>query len=294
MVCVRKHFTVDKDGFFGTLYEPEINFYPGKVLIVFGGSEGRFSLTCMLAEKFCDSGITALAYAYINEEGLPYEFREVPIDTLETAVKRMKKDGYRNVGLWGISMGAELALLAGALMPDLVSCVVAVSPISIATQGFGENRGIYINQCSAFGWRGKGLYYTPSKFKKYPMGIFIKKLLINHDIYMKEMYQPLIGSPDEKTVIPVEKINGPILFISGKQDTMWPSSQSAEYMMGRLKEKQFKYPYKHLSYEYGSHLMIPVQLKICGFFKAERKHKEECAAAKDDSFCKTLEFLKNW
>lgn len=64
-------------------------------------------------------GLTALALAYVMEEGLPKEFLRVPIDFLEAAAKRLHDMGYEKVGLWGISKGAELALTVGSLLPGL-------------------------------------------------------------------------------------------------------------------------------------------------------------------------------
>lgn len=68
----------------------------------------------MLAWVFQLSGLTALALAYVMEEGLPRQFFRVPIEPLEAAAKQMHGMGYEKVGLWGISKGAELALTAGS------------------------------------------------------------------------------------------------------------------------------------------------------------------------------------
>lgn len=54
------------------------------------------------------------------EEGLPKQFSAVPIDTLEAVAKRLHDMDYEKVGLWGISKGAELALVAGSFLPRLV------------------------------------------------------------------------------------------------------------------------------------------------------------------------------
>ena len=62
------------------------------------------------------------------EEGLPGRFSRVPLDYLEAAAKRLHDMGYEKVGLWGISKGAELALTAGSLLPNLVNAVIAVAP----------------------------------------------------------------------------------------------------------------------------------------------------------------------
>ena len=55
-----------------------------------------------------------MALAYVMEEGLPKQFSCIPVDLLEAAAKRLHDMGYKKVGLWGISKGAELALTAGS------------------------------------------------------------------------------------------------------------------------------------------------------------------------------------
>ena len=64
-------FRVKKDGFHGELFCPIQDTYPGKALICFSGSDGNFELTRRLAAVFQSHGLTALALAYVMEEGLP-------------------------------------------------------------------------------------------------------------------------------------------------------------------------------------------------------------------------------
>ena len=45
-----------------------------------------------------------------------------------------------------------------------------------------------------------------------------------------------------------ERINGPVLAISGKDDAMWPSSVYGDMVLERLAEHLHPYPDQHLSY----------------------------------------------
>ena len=85
-------YCVKADGFHGELFRPKKDRYPGKALICFGGSDGRFELSRMLAHVFQAQGLTALALAYVMEEGLPKQFCRVPIDPLEAAAKRLHRE----------------------------------------------------------------------------------------------------------------------------------------------------------------------------------------------------------
>ena len=55
----------------------------------------------------------------------------------------------------------------------------------------------------------------------------------------------------ERAAIPVERINGPILFVSAAQDRMWPSREMADEMMMRLKARGFAHTAEHLVVEGG-------------------------------------------
>ena len=134
-------YRVKTDGFFGELFRPAEDNYPGKALICFSGSDGGIALARMLAGVFQTRGLTTLALAYVMEEGLPQQFSAVPIDCLEAAARRLHQMGYEKVGLWGISKGAELALTAGSLLPGLVNGVVAVAPMNTVCQGFVKDKG---------------------------------------------------------------------------------------------------------------------------------------------------------
>ena len=214
-------YRVKTDGFHGELFLPTKNEYPGKALICFSGSDGKFELSRMLAKLFQARGLTAFALAYVMEEGLPRRFSHIPIDCLEAAAKRLHDMGYEKVGLWGISKGAELT--------------------------------------------------------------------------MYDLYLPLVQSPNPSAVIQAEKITGPVLLISSKMDTMWPSELAAKQIMKRLKEHHFPYFYEHLSYDYGGHMFMPVESRFTKLFKGDRgKNKEPGRQARMDSLVKTLEFVSKW
>ncbi len=87
---------------------------------------------------------------------------------------------------------------------------------------------------------------------------------------MYDLYLPLVKNPNPDAVIQVEKTAGPILLISSKMDNMWPSELAAKKIMKRLDEQKFPYLYQHLSYDYGSHLFVPMELRSTKFFKGDR------------------------
>jgi hypothetical protein len=76
-------FTVARDGFHGALYEPAVARYGDKALVVFSGSDGRFSWACALAEGYRDLGVAFLALGYWNVPGLPRDMAAIPVESVE-------------------------------------------------------------------------------------------------------------------------------------------------------------------------------------------------------------------
>lgn len=288
-------YRVETDGFFGELYLPAEDRFPGKALIAFSGSDGGLALTRALAGVFQARGLSTLALAYVGEEGLPQGFSGIPIEYVEAAAKRLHAMGYEKVGLWGISKGAELALTAGSLLPGLVNAVVAVAPMNTVCQAFVKGKGIVFLPGSCWSFRGQELPYSPYRVRKFPLGQVLRQSLRNREMGMYDLYLPLVEQPEPAAVIRVEDITGPILLISSKMDTMWPSERAAGKILERLRAHGFPYAYQHLSYDYGSHLFVPMELPSARLFRSERgKNKEPARKARMDSLEKTLSFVSQW
>ena len=72
--------------------------------------------------------------AYHGKNGLPKILKNQPVDVIENSAKYLLNNGYKQIGVWGISMGGCLALLAGSLMPELISCIVSIAPLQMVMQ----------------------------------------------------------------------------------------------------------------------------------------------------------------
>ena len=94
----------------------------------------------------------------------------------------------------------------------------------------------------------------------------------------------------QRAEIPVEKINGGILLISGKDDRVWPSSAMSDLIVSRLKENGFRYSVVNLCYEGAGHLInfpffpTPSRIELGGT-------PEGLARADAESWSKVLEFF---
>jgi dienelactone hydrolase len=61
--------------------------------------------------------------------------------------------------------------------------------------------------------------------------------------------------PDD-AAIPVERINGPILFVTGSADGVWPSAEMADAAIERLRRLVFSFPYEHARYNDAGHAIL--------------------------------------
>ena len=280
------------DGFLSALYEPSANAYPGKALILAGGSDGYFSLTKLIAEQYAGRGLTVLALAYWNQEGLPMALSRIPLEYAELAALWLRGRGYEKIAMAGISMGAEYALLCSAYFPELLSCCVAISPISISTQGIqkktAHHRKMNLLEGPVFTYREQDLPYGKLTFHK--KTILLESLKAKEPC-MLSCYRDAVENPQRDAEIPVENISGSLLLLAADRDSRWPSAESAERIVRRRAQYGLDADYCH--YAYASHLLVPWKLKSRKMFRMERNFPEKCWKSNVDAFQKTLLFLRN-
>lgn len=56
-----------------------------------------------------------------------------------------------------------------------------------------------------------------------------------------------------KATIPVERTKGPILLLSGRDDTIWPSTAMSEAVVKRLQSLDFPHAVEHFPYDRAGH-----------------------------------------
>jgi dienelactone hydrolase len=102
--------------------------------------------------------------------------------------------------------------------------------------------------------------------------------------------------------IPVEKIHGPVLLISGKDDGVWQSTPMGNAIVDRLKRNHFEFPYQHLAYDHAGHALArpytittninSLRHPLTGNLMRMGGTPEGTAHARDDAWRQTLEFVK--
>jgi dienelactone hydrolase len=102
--------------------------------------------------------------------------------------------------------------------------------------------------------------------------------------------------------IPVERIHGALLLISGRDDGIWPSTPMADRVMSRLRQHRFPYAYEHHSYDSAGHAIsrryFPTpdvgdarRHPVTGRMVVAGGTPEGTALASEDSWQRVLAFL---
>ncbi len=274
---------VRNTGVVGRLFLPESKEKLPAVIVV-GGSEGGYDSAAFRAMLIASHGYAALAVAYFRAEGLPNELVAIPVETIGRACdylsNRAEIDGGR-IGVVGSSRGAELALLAATAIPT-IKAVVAYSPSnsSWAALAPGPQRA---------GWT---LNSEPLPFVPNPPTELVSGFKQMSSAPTPNL-QGLILSYShavERASIPVEKINGAILLLAGKDDKVWPSSAMADLVIARLKEDRFRHLAEQMSFDDAGHLInfpflpTPSRVELGGT-------PEGLARADAESWKRVLEFI---
>jgi dienelactone hydrolase len=181
------------DGFVGRFLSEPVGDVPRPAVLVIGGSEG--GMDTFLAAMLAARGYPALAVAYFGEPGLPPALSAIPLEYFEGALRWLAAqpgvDATRIV-VYGGSRGSEAAELLGVHDADQVHGVIAGSPSTVA--------GCSLPACEGPAWTLGGV---PVPFTR--------------------TWDDPAASDNPSAVIPVEKIDGPVLLVCGEADTVWSS-----------------------------------------------------------------------
>ncbi len=286
---------VREAGLAGTLFRPAgAGAYPG--VLVVGGSGGglREGQAALLASH----GYVALALAYFAYEDLPPRLERIPLEYFERALRwmlaRADVRGER-VAVMGASRGGELALLLGAKFAE-VGAVIAYAPSGVVWGAVGSD-------APAWTYHGEPLPYMPNRVSDEQAAVFFER-----EPYMAEPWYRVNledASARDACAIPVERIGGPVLLLSGEDDAMWPATAMAELVMERLRKHAFPHLCRHLPYPNAGHLIWPLNCPglpttirfrrnpVLGTSFAYGGTARGCARATDESWREVLAVLRD-
>lgn len=215
------------------------------LIVGLGGSEGGNAWTSdywkKTRDQFIERGYAFLAIGYFGAKGTPDKLEKIAIEDVHYAIelaKKNKKINKQKIAIIGGSRGADLALLLGSYYDDIKGVVAIVA----SNVTFPGNTNHFTT--STWTYQNKELPFVPVNDEAVPY-------LMRNDLRgtFEAMLQDSIE--EEKALINIEKINGPILLISATKDEISPSTPMAEKMITRLKTYNFKHKYEHIAIEGG-------------------------------------------
>ena len=198
------------------------------VIIAMGGSEGNDSGARDAARRWTARGYGVFVLPYYSPSwgkqpqqipGLSKAFANIPVDYVKQAKEWLcaRNDVQcHNIGLYGVSKGAELALLAGHYINDFAA-IAAIVPSDVVWEGWGAGQRV-----SSFSWNGKALEYVPylgmnEHFAKLQRGEH-SLMRYPHEHGREANPQSVSGAR-----IPVETIDEPVFVVGSYGDDVWPS-----------------------------------------------------------------------
>ncbi|MGH3446221.1 MAG: acyl-CoA thioester hydrolase/BAAT C-terminal domain-containing protein [Nocardioidaceae bacterium] len=204
--------TVSKQGFDGVFYQKA---HDGKrpAILAFGGSGGGNSML-VPGKTLAEAGYPTLTIAYFHSRGLPKHLVKIPLECFAKALRWLRSqpgiDPHR-IYVLGSSRGTKAAQLVAVHYPKLVHGVILAAPSNVVNEGLTGGLGLKSVRAgeSAWSFRGHPIPFALDFGRPHPRRV-------------------------PKSVIPVEKINGPMFLVCGGMDLVWPSCPYSRAIMGRL------------------------------------------------------------
>lgn len=281
---------VRDDGLVATYLRPKGDRVLPIVLVV-GGSDGGLKPAESLAYRFAERGYASLAVAYFGEESLPKALANIPLEYFDRAVAWVQRQPLidrGNLAVAGVSRGGELALLLGSHNPAF-NRVIAIVPSHVVWGPVGRYKDATV---SAWTRDGRPLpFVTHVREPDYSAKPYRGTPDFTADLRQTEMV--------ERASIPVERIRGAVLLLSGEDDQVWPSTLMSRLAIERLAAANHPYRFEHVSFPGAGHLIGPgsdpavVEARHpTGVVLAFGGSKSANRAAQERAWAKMLEFLK--
>ena len=250
---------IDENGVFGKL------FYPSKktnlpTVIVISGSDGGIEFPEKFGKPLAKNGFAVLALPYWKYKTLPNKLSEIPLEYFYKAIDLLKKEEVvdkNRIGIIGYSRGGEGALLIASKSKD-IKTVVGLSPGANVAPNIDFRNWFVLK--SAWTENNVELPFLPKErsVKKDSWDKVFEqlKLRINQDTLRADFLEIKENPEFEKSAIAVEKINGPILLISGSKDLLWAAETMCDYIIQRLHNKEFPNMNIHINFPLAGHDFI--------------------------------------
>lgn len=301
-------FSNSNDGFYGTYYINP-NGADNAVIGLFGDDPNDYMAKCG-AKWLHKNGVNVMC---MSPDVKNYSHVNYPLERIGTAIKWLKNNGNKKIGIMGMSTAGMDSIAAASYYPD-ITLTIGLTPSDFIWQGFeqGEKDGCKewpIPNASTLSWEGKPIAYMPFVYQ--------------HPEYYRIIEEETKGSGDvtrstklfidsekarehtEEEMIKVENIKGKLILIGAEDDSFWETGKYIRRMDKRLQEHPHSCNYEAIVYEHGTHFVLPESLLRTALpvglkfvlkfvFRAAKEYPNECEATRKDIDKRLSAALKEW
>lgn len=301
-------FSNSNDGFNGTYYINP-NGADNAVIGLFGDDPNDYMAKCG-AKWLHKNGVNVMC---MSPDIKNYSHVNYPLERIGTAIKWLKNNGNKKIGIMGMSTAGMDSIAAASYYPD-ITLTFGLTPSDFIWQGFeqGEKDGCKewpIPNASTLSWEGKPITYMPFVYQ--------------HPEYYRIIEEETKGSGDvtrstklfidsekarehtEEEMIKVENIKGKLILIGAEDDSFWETGKYIRRMDKRLQEHPHSCDYEAIVYEHGTHFVLPESLLRTALpvglkfvlkfvFRAAKEYPNECEATRKDIDKRLSAALKEW
>lgn len=288
-------------GLVGTFYQ-RAGRAPDPGIIVLSGAGGGLLSAAELPGGLASRGFAVLSLAYFARESLPKQLTGIRLEYFKTAIDWLAAQpgvDPNRIAVVGVSRGGEVALLLGATYPQ-IKAVAAYVPSHVVWAGCCDSAA---QKSPPWTLAGKPIpHMPPAPEIRRAMSALRNDMPVRRTpIFLRRLEDTIAAA---QAAIPVERINGPVLLISGDDDQVWPSSLMAGQIVTRLRRHGFKHAHRHLAYSGAGHSIGRPYTSTMAIH--EERHPitrrlsdtggtpSGTAWASEDSWPKVLEFLEKY
>ena len=277
---------------------------PHPAVVILSGTGGGFDLD--KAAVLSRHGFATLALAYFGIPPPPTWLHRIPLEYFQAALGWLRAQpeiDSQRIGVLGISRGAELALLLGVKFPE-IHAVAAYAPSSVAWAAGGRDKATG-EIIPSWTWQGSAVPFAPLPLRGFMWSSAIPVAVLRRPVMFRNLFRAGLRNRKaiERASIPVERIRGPVLLISGGDDHLWPAAEMSEAIVARLKKHGFAHLVEHLHYPRAGHMLrypyLPTTSRESGntYLRGAKFSfggtPEADAEAQTDSWRQTIAFFKS-
>lgn len=301
-------FSNSNDGFYGTYYINP-NGADNAVIGLFGDDPNDYMAKCG-AKWLHKNGVNVMC---MSPDVKNYSHVNYPLERIGTAIKWLKSNGNKKIGIMGMSTAGMDSIAAASYYSD-ITLTFGLTPSDFIWQGFeqGEKDSCKewpIPNASTLSWEGKPIAYMPFVYQ--------------HPEYYRIIEDETKGSGDvtrstklfidsekarehtEEEMIKIENIKGKLILIGAEDDSFWETGKYIRRMDKRLQEHPHSCDYEAIVYEHGTHFVLPESLLRTALpvglkfvlkfvFRAAKEYPNECEATRKDIDKRLSAAIKEW